>query len=73
MGVISLAGICCVIAGFGGVITCLVRALRIRSSKGDEATRRAALARLVSLNAFSMGLSAIGAMIFIIGLLLTRI
>ena len=70
MGIISLSGVTIIIVGFCGVVTCLAKAVQIRRTADEDASKRAALARLVPLNAGAMGLSAIGIMVFVIGVLL---
>lgn len=70
MGIISLSGVGIIIVGFCGVLICLARALQIRRAADEDASKRAALARLVPLNVGAMGLSAIGIMVFVIGVLL---
>jgi len=58
------------LAGVAGLIWCIVLALRARRAGLDDAALRARLQHLVALNLAALGVSALGLMLVVIGILL---
>jgi len=69
MNWLVIAGIVLTLAGLGCLIYCVLKAVRISRSDADEDTRKAALQRLVAVNAGGVALSAFGLIFVIFGLL----
>ena len=60
------------LAGVALLVWCIVQALAVRRrTGGDEAAQRAGLQRLVAVNFAALGLSAIGLMLVVVGILLS--
>jgi hypothetical protein len=58
------------LAGIAGLGYCVLKALRARKSGLDDAAMRAALQKVVTLNLAALGVSALGLMLVIAGILL---
>jgi hypothetical protein len=58
------------LAGVGGLIWCILLALRARRSGMEDDAMRAALQRVVVLNMAALGVSAIGLMCVVAGIIL---
>jgi hypothetical protein len=58
------------LAGVGGLIWCILLALRARRSGMEDDAMRAALQRVVVLNMAALGISAIGLMCVVAGIIL---
>ncbi len=56
--------------GVIGLVVCVVSAVRLRKRGLDDAQMKARLQRLVALNLASVGISAIGLMMVVMGILL---
>ena len=64
------AGAAITVAGIGGLAYCVWRALAARRAGLDDAAMRAALQRIVTLNLAALGVSALGLMLVVAGILL---
>ncbi|NCM96097.1 MAG: hypothetical protein GW948_01935 [Rhodobacterales bacterium] len=58
------------LAGVAGLIWCIVRAVQARRAGLADADLRARLQRLVAVNLGALGVSALGLMLVVIGILL---
>ncbi len=58
------------LAGLGGIIACIVRTVRARRAGLDDATLRATLKRIVTLNFVALLVSALGLMCVMLGITL---
>jgi hypothetical protein len=58
------------LAGIAGLGYCVLKALRARKSGLDDAAMRAALQKVVTLNLAALGVSALGLMLVIAGIVL---
>lgn len=58
------------LGGVVGVIGCIVAALRARRAGLDDATMRARLQKIVVWNMAALGLSMLGLMLVVVGILL---
>ena len=71
MGALIWIGAILSLTGVGLLVWCIARALAIRKgAAGDETATRAGLQRLVVVNFAALGLSAIGLMLVVVGILL---
>ena len=68
MGILVWIGALVTVIGVIGLAGCIMAALRARRAGLDEAAMRDRLQRLVAWNMGSLGLSAIGLMLVVIGL-----
>jgi len=59
------------LAGVAGLIWCIVRAVQARRAGLADADLRARLQRLVAVNLGALGVSALGLMLVVIGILLS--
>jgi len=64
------AGVAATVLGLAGLIWCIVLALRAKRVGGSEDQVRAKLQRVVLINLAAMGLSAMGLMLVVIGVML---
>ncbi|HBD92298.1 MAG: hypothetical protein A2092_08800 [Rhodobacteraceae bacterium GWE1_64_9] len=58
------------VAGIGGLIWCILMALKARKSSADDEQLRLRLQKVVVLNMAALGLSALGLMLVVTGILL---
>lgn len=58
------------VAGIGGLIWCILMALKARKSSTDDEQLRLRLQKVVVLNMAALGLSALGLMLVVTGILL---
>ena len=63
-------GIAICLAGLGGIIHCILRAMRLRNSALPESEMRSQLQRLVPVNYGSVLLSILGLCLIIVGMML---
>ena len=71
MGALIWIGAILRLVGVGLLVWCIAQALAIRKrAAGDETATRAGLQRLVLVNFAALGLSAIGLMLVVVGILL---
>ena len=71
MGALIWIGAILSLTGVGLLVWCIAQALVVRKrTAGDEALIRAGLQRLVALNFAALGLSALGLMLVVVGILL---
>ena len=70
MEALIVVGAALSLAGLAGLVWCIVAALKIRRSTEDEATLRARLQRIAIGNMAALGLSILGLMAVVIGVLL---
>lgn len=59
------------LVGVGMLLWCIRLAMRARGPGLDDATRRARLQRVLAINMGALGLSALGLMMVVVGILLT--
>ena len=59
------------LCGVGGLIWCIVLALKARSAGLSDDAMRARLQHIVTLNMIALGVSALGLMLVVAGILLT--
>ncbi|MGR3493510.1 MAG: hypothetical protein ACU0DW_15775 [Shimia sp.] len=71
MGWLVTLGTIITLAGLGGLIFCIVAVFRARRNAPDEAALKARLQRVVAWNLAALGVSAIGLMCVIMGLVLS--
>ena len=64
------AGVAVTVFGLAGLIWCIVLAMGAKRAGGSEAEVRAKLQRVVLINLAAMGLSAVGLMLVVLGLML---
>jgi len=64
------AGVAATVLGLAGLVWCIVLALRAKRVGGSEDQVRAKLQRVVLINLAAMGLSAMGLMLVVIGVML---
>ena len=70
MQAVVWAGVAATVLGLAGLIWCIVLALRAKRVGGSEDQVRAKLQRVVLINLAAMGLSAMGLMLVVIGVML---
>jgi hypothetical protein len=70
MAVLIWIGTAVALAGVAGLVACILMALRARRSGLPDDAMRAALQRVVTLNLAALGLSALGLMLVVAGILL---
>ena len=71
MDMLVTAGALLSLAGVALLVWCIVQAVGMRRrSGGDEAATRTRLQRLVAVNFAALGLSAIGLMLVVVGIVL---
>lgn len=70
MKLLILAGALVSLGGVGGLIWCIVLALRARKAGLDDEAMRARLQYVVTLNMVALGVSALGLMLVVAGILL---
>jgi hypothetical protein len=71
MRIMIWAGAVLTLAGVLGLIGCIRIALKARREAADDADLRARLQRVVTLNLGALGLSALGLMLVVAGILLS--
>lgn len=71
MGALIWIGTAAALAGVVGLIWCIVLAMRARKSGLPDDEMRAALQRVVVLNMGALGVSALGLMLVVAGILLS--
>jgi hypothetical protein len=64
------AGALVSLAGIGGLLYCVMRALKARRAGLSDAEMRAELQRVVGINMAALGVSALGLMLVVLGILL---
>lgn len=64
------AGVAVTVLGLAGLIWCVVLALRAKRAGGSEDQVRAKLQRVVLINLAAMGLSGMGLMLVVLGVIL---
>lgn len=64
------AGAAVTLAGIGGLIFCVLRGLAARRAGLDDVAMRVALQKVVALNMAALGVSALGLMLVVAGILL---
>lgn len=64
------AGAALTLAGLAGLAYCVIRALRARRAGLDDSAMRAELQRVVTINMAAVGVSALGLVIVVSGILL---
>lgn len=64
------AGVAVTVLGLAGLIWCVVLALRAKRAGGSEDQVRAKLQRVVMINLAAMGLSGMGLMLVVLGVIL---
>lgn len=70
MQILVWAGAACTLLGVFALIWCMVLALRARRSGQPDAEVRAALQRAVALNMAALGISGLGLMMVVAGIML---
>ncbi len=70
MQILIVAGAIISLAGVGGLIYCVLRAWRARRSGLPDEAMRAELQRIVLINMAALGVSALGLMLVVLGILL---
>lgn len=70
MQFLILAGALLSLGGVGGLIGCIILALRARKAGFDDDEMRARLQHIVTLNMIALGVSALGLMLVVAGILL---
>lgn len=70
MKFLILAGALLSLGGVGGLIRCILLALRARKAGLDDDAMRARLQHIVTLNMIALGVSALGLMLVVAGILL---
>lgn len=70
MKLLILAGALVSLGGVGGLIWCIILALRARKAGLDDVAMRARLQYVVTLNMVALGVSALGLMLVVAGILL---
>ena len=70
MDILIWIGAVLTLAGVGGLAWCIRAALRARRAELDDAAMRAALQRILGLNMAALGVSALGLMSVVAGILL---
>lgn len=58
------------LAGVAGLVWCIVQAMQARKAGLEEEAMRARLQRVVTLNMAALGISALGLMCVVVGILL---
>ncbi|GHC10471.1 MULTISPECIES: hypothetical protein [Gemmobacter] len=71
MQLLILLGAAVSLAGIGGLIWCILLAVKARSTSANDDELRVRLQRVVVLNMGALGVSAIGLMMVVSGILLT--
>lgn len=56
--------------GVAGLVVCILRALRLRKSGLPDEAMRAGLQKVVMINVIALGVSALGLMMVVMGILL---
>ena len=70
MELLILAGALLSLGGIGGLIWCIILALRARKAGLEDEAMRASLQQIVTLNMIALGVSALGLMLVVAGILL---
>lgn len=70
MKLLILAGALLSLSGVGGLIWCIILALRARKAGLEDDAMRARLQHIVTLNMIALGVSALGLMLVVAGILL---
>ncbi len=70
MQLIILAGAAVSLLGVAGLLYCVFRAWKARRSGQSDDVMRAELRRIVILNTMALGVSALGLMLVVLGILL---
>lgn len=70
MKLLILAGALLSLSGIGGLIWCIILALRARKAGLEDDAMRARLQYVVTLNMIALGVSALGLMLVVAGILL---
>jgi len=71
MEMLIYIGAAVALAGVATLIWCVILAVRARKSGLDQAAQRAALQKVVVLNMGALGISALGLMLVVAGIMLT--
>lgn len=70
MQLLILVGALLSLGGVGGLIWCIILALRARKAGLEDNAMRARLQHIVTLNMIALGVSALGLMLVVAGILL---
>jgi hypothetical protein len=70
MDILIWIGTAMALAGVAGLMWCVIVVMRARRAGLDDAALRAALQRAVTLNVAAFGLSALGLMLVVAGIML---
>jgi hypothetical protein len=70
MGILIWGGVVVSLLGVAGLGWCVVKALRLRKSGLPDAQMRAGLQKIVAYNMGALGLSALGLMMVVMGIIL---
>lgn len=70
MQLLILIGAVLSLGGVGGLIWCIILALRARKAGLEDEAMRARLQHIVTLNMIALGVSALGLMLVVAGILL---
>ena len=71
MQLLILLGAAVSLAGIGGLTWCILLAVKARSTSANDEELRVRLQRVVVMNMGALGVSAIGLMLVVTGILLT--
>ncbi|THD82888.1 hypothetical protein E7811_12090 [Aliigemmobacter aestuarii] len=71
MQILVILGAVIALAGVGGLVWCILQALKARHAGLDDAAMRAALQRVVVMNMAALGVSALGLMMVVAGIMLS--
>ena len=71
MQALIVAGTLVSVGGIAGLGYCIFRAMRARRAGLDDAAMRAELQRVVAINMAALGVSALGLMLVVAGILLS--
>lgn len=70
MQILIWIGVAVTLAGLAGIVWCILQVARIRRAGGDDEEKRRGLQRMVAVNLGALGLSALGLMLVVAGILL---
>jgi hypothetical protein len=71
MDILIWIGTACTLSGVAGLVYCIVLATRARRAGLDDDALRARLQRVVTLNLAALGVSALGLMLVVAGIILS--
>lgn len=70
MDILIVLGAVVTLAGVGGLVWCILQAMKARRAGLEDEAMRAALQRVVMMNMAALGVSALGLMMVVAGLFL---